>query len=79
LRQVYPHFNIFGSTDNLVFFRSGSERWRIFPYFGWLKLGQKRYFSVSGKWLEKLSAKSGGCGVFFKNGTKESILHNLKL
>jgi len=23
--------------------------------------------------------KSVGCGVFFKNGTKESILHNLKL
>ena len=40
---------------------------------------EKKSFSVAGKIRERSLAKSGCCGVFFKNGTKESILHNLKL
>ncbi len=50
----------------------------FFPLNGRETLAKKVFF-CGWKDLEKVLAKSGGCGVFFKNGTKESILHNLKL
>lgn len=56
-----------------VFFRGRSERWRIFSLFRVGSVGKKSLFSAREKLLEKLLAKSVGCGVFSKTEQRKAF------